>query len=196
MLPTYDECYPLVLLEAMQHGLPCISTNVGGISSIIEEGKTGLIVEERNAQALEDAMVRLYEDEELRKEMGKWGFIPKVLFTSDGTKIITGKDAWLKKMQIRWNNAPIIQDWEKRIVGSNPQLLSNEGYMQARGRISCNLTYCHILSNREEVGRQETLKYGKEFRKDSWGKLMNWCKHTKFTWWLLSKVIQYREYHR
>ncbi len=73
VLPTYDECYPLVLLEAMQHGLPCISTNVGGISSIIEEGKTGFIVEERNAQALENAMVRLYEDETLRKEMGKCG---------------------------------------------------------------------------------------------------------------------------
>lgn len=47
IFPTYyhNECFPLVLLEAMEQGLPCISTNEGGIPGIIEEGKTGFIVE-------------------------------------------------------------------------------------------------------------------------------------------------------
>lgn len=47
MFPTYyhNECFPLVLLEAMQHGLPCISTNEGAISDIVDDGVTGYIVE-------------------------------------------------------------------------------------------------------------------------------------------------------
>lgn len=50
VFPTFypNECFPLVLLEAMQQGLPCISTNEGGIASIIDDGKTGFLVEKQN----------------------------------------------------------------------------------------------------------------------------------------------------
>ena len=43
VLPTYyyNECFPLVLLEAMQHGVACISTEEGGIPDTIEDSKTG-----------------------------------------------------------------------------------------------------------------------------------------------------------
>ena len=46
VFPTfYDkECFPLVLLEAMEQGLPCISTFEGGIANIIDEGKNGFLV--------------------------------------------------------------------------------------------------------------------------------------------------------
>jgi glycosyltransferase involved in cell wall biosynthesis len=46
VFPTfyYYECFPLVLLEAMQHALPVISTDEGGIPDIAETGITGYIV--------------------------------------------------------------------------------------------------------------------------------------------------------
>ncbi|WP_244440383.1 hypothetical protein [Bacteroides rodentium] len=70
------------------------------------------------------------------------------------------------------------------------------GYLKARGRISRNLTYCQLLSGRLALSRQEALKYGKYFTKDPIGKLMNMAKHTPATWWMLAKLLQYREYHR
>lgn len=71
--PTHNDCFPLVLLEAMEHGLPCISTSEGAISDIIDEGKTGLIVEKNNPVDLADKIEMLLKDEVLRKQMGAEG---------------------------------------------------------------------------------------------------------------------------
>lgn len=75
VLPTFypNECLPLVLLEAMQQGLPCISTNEGGIASIIDDGKTGFLVEKQNPVQLADKIERLLKDRELCMNMGKAG---------------------------------------------------------------------------------------------------------------------------
>lgn len=75
VFPTYypNECFPLVLLEAMQHGLPCISTDEGGISSIIEDGKTGLLVNRKDAEDLANKMEVLVKDATLRYRMGMAG---------------------------------------------------------------------------------------------------------------------------
>lgn len=72
VFPTFypNECFPLVLLEAMQQGLPCISTNKGGIASIIDDGKTGFLVEKRNSLLLADKLEVLLKDKKLRMDMG------------------------------------------------------------------------------------------------------------------------------
>lgn len=140
--------------------------------------------------------LRITEDLEfwaLVSTYGKWGFIPEILFVSDGMETITNQAEWLKKMQIRWNNAPSVSDWEKRIVKRASQI---EAYKNARGRIGRNLVYCQLLSGRICLSRQETLKYGKYFTKDVIGKLMNLAKWTPVTWWGLCKFLKWREWHR
>lgn len=56
--PTFysAETFGLVILEAMQYSLPVISTNEASIPDIIEDGKTGWIVEKQNACALAEKM--------------------------------------------------------------------------------------------------------------------------------------------
>lgn len=140
--------------------------------------------------------LRITEDLEfwaLVSTYGKWGFIPEILFVSDGMETITNQAEWLKKMQIRWNNAPSVSDWEKRIVKRASQ---TEAYKNARGRIGRNLVYCQLLSGRICLSRQEALKYGKYFTKDVIGKLMNLTKWTPVTWWGLCKFLKWREWHR
>lgn len=140
--------------------------------------------------------LRVTEDLEfwaLVSTFGKWGFIPEILFTSDGMDVVTNQSDWLKKMQIRWSNAPSVADWEKRIVKQTEQ---TEDHKKARGRIGRNLVYCQLLSGRTHLARKEALKYGNYFTKDAIGKLMNLAKWTPVTWWGLCKLLKYREYHR
>lgn len=73
VFPTYypNECFPIVLLEAMQQGLPCISTNEGGIPNIIDQGKTGFIIEKNKPSQLADKICYLINNPEVCKLMGE-----------------------------------------------------------------------------------------------------------------------------
>lgn len=75
VFPTYynNECFPLVLLEAMEQGIPCISTNEGGIPAIIEDGKTGYIVEKHSPEEIAKKIEYLIDHPEKRIAMGKAG---------------------------------------------------------------------------------------------------------------------------
>lgn len=140
--------------------------------------------------------LRVTEDLEywfLISTYGKWGVIPEILFVSDGGNV-TRKEGWLKKMQTRWNNAPSVEEWQKRLY--NRINYHSEDYKKSIGIIARNLCYCQLLSGRIELSRNEALKYGTYFTKDSIGKLMNLAKHSKFTWNILTKILQYREYNR
>ena len=71
VLPSYREGVPMALLEAMAHGLPVISTPVGGIPDVVKSGKEGLLVDTGAVDALAAAMTRLVRDEPLRLELGR-----------------------------------------------------------------------------------------------------------------------------
>lgn len=75
VFPTFypNECFPLVLLEAMQHNLPCISTTEGGIPGIIDDGKTGFLVPKHDAETLAEKIQTLLSDAALRQRMGEAG---------------------------------------------------------------------------------------------------------------------------
>lgn len=76
VFPTYyyNECFPLVLLEAMEHAVPCISTREGGVSAIIDDGVNGFMVEKREANALADRIEFLLTHPEERPRMGIAGY--------------------------------------------------------------------------------------------------------------------------
>lgn len=74
VLPTKNDCFPLTILEAMQHSLPVISTVEGGIPDMIDEGKTGfLIPKNSNAELLSERIEYLILNPSLRMEMGANG---------------------------------------------------------------------------------------------------------------------------
>jgi glycosyltransferase involved in cell wall biosynthesis len=53
---------PTVLVEAMALGVPVVATTVTGIPELVEDGVTGLLVPERDPDALADAIARLLTD--------------------------------------------------------------------------------------------------------------------------------------
>ena len=62
---------PNVLLEAMASGVPVVCTKLPAIRELVEDGVNGLLVDEKNASALCDALVRLFRDERLRGGMSQ-----------------------------------------------------------------------------------------------------------------------------
>jgi len=73
ILPSEDECLPLVILEAMSSRLPVVSTDVGGISEAVDDGVTGVLVRPRDPDGLADAIVSVLGDAERCAEMGAAG---------------------------------------------------------------------------------------------------------------------------
>jgi|AntAceMinimDraft_7_1070363.scaffolds.fasta_scaffold14844_2 glycosyltransferase involved in cell wall biosynthesis len=71
--PTYEDCFPLVLLEAMQFSLPIVSSLEGGIPSIVENSTSGFLVNKKDAHALAEKLEILIKTPELRQKMGKAG---------------------------------------------------------------------------------------------------------------------------
>jgi len=73
VLPSRMEGFGRVNLEAMAMGKPVISTNVGGIPEVVQDGVTGILVTPRNSKALAHAIIRLFNDSQLGKSMGNAG---------------------------------------------------------------------------------------------------------------------------
>ena len=72
VFPTFyhNECFGLVLLEAMQHELPIITTDEGGLTDIVKDGENGFVCEKRNPIDLAEKITCLLNDEQLRTKMG------------------------------------------------------------------------------------------------------------------------------
>jgi len=64
---------PNVLVEAMAMGIPIVSTAISGIPELVEEGVNGLLVPEKNANALAEAMAKLLRQPELAQRIGSAG---------------------------------------------------------------------------------------------------------------------------
>jgi len=71
VLPSESEGMPVALLEAMAHGLACVASRVGAVPEIIESEKTGIIVPPRKRDALETAIIRLFESPHLCRRFGE-----------------------------------------------------------------------------------------------------------------------------
>ncbi|MGZ0080196.1 glycosyltransferase family 4 protein [Methylomonas sp. TEB] len=62
---------PNVLVEAMAMEMPVISTDISGIPELIQDQVNGLLVPEKNAAAMADAIERLLKDQALRQRLGQ-----------------------------------------------------------------------------------------------------------------------------
>jgi glycosyltransferase involved in cell wall biosynthesis len=70
-LPSYNEGYPNVVIEALSCGRPVIATNVGGIPELVTE-KSGILVAPRDSRALagaiETAMERNWDEHSISEQ--------------------------------------------------------------------------------------------------------------------------------
>ena len=72
-MSRWEEVFGYVIAEAMASYKPMIGTRVGGIPELIDEGKTGFLVERGDTEAMADRLLRLLGDASLRERMGQEG---------------------------------------------------------------------------------------------------------------------------
>ena len=72
VLPSYREGFPTSVLEASAMEIPVITTRATGCCDSIIDGKTGMFVG-HNEKELETAIMKLYDSDELRSQMGLAG---------------------------------------------------------------------------------------------------------------------------
>lgn len=73
VMPSRQEGFGIVFLEAMALGKPVIAGNHGGAPEIVEDGVTGFLVNPGDPQALADRLIQLLRDESLSRKMGDAG---------------------------------------------------------------------------------------------------------------------------
>jgi glycosyltransferase involved in cell wall biosynthesis len=71
VLTSLYEGMPNSILEAMAHGLPVVSTQVNGVSELIEDGVNGFTIYSTNVDQIIDKLDNLVKNEEKRFEFGK-----------------------------------------------------------------------------------------------------------------------------
>jgi glycosyltransferase involved in cell wall biosynthesis len=70
VLPSRQDSFPLVVLEAMSAGLPVIASAVGGVPEQVAHLESGILVASESPTELSDWILRLHEDAELREKLG------------------------------------------------------------------------------------------------------------------------------
>ncbi len=70
-LPSYNEGLPMSILEGMSYGLPIVSTNVGGIPTVISSGFNGFIYDPGSTLEFANAILKLLKNQQLCTEIHK-----------------------------------------------------------------------------------------------------------------------------
>jgi N-acetyl-alpha-D-glucosaminyl L-malate synthase BshA len=73
LLPSDNESFGLVALEAMACEVPVIVSKVGGLPEVVTDGVEGYLVEPRDVDKMAERALQILSDESRRKEMGKAG---------------------------------------------------------------------------------------------------------------------------
>lgn len=71
VLPSEQEAFPMVVLEAMACGLPIVATDVGDTARIVEDGVSGDIVPPRDRKSLQLALIGVLQDPDRARRLGE-----------------------------------------------------------------------------------------------------------------------------
>jgi glycosyltransferase involved in cell wall biosynthesis len=74
VLPSREEAFGIVLIEAMACKAPVVACKVGGIPEVIEHGQSGLLVEPEDPEALTAGLYRVLTDSALRETISENGY--------------------------------------------------------------------------------------------------------------------------
>ena len=96
-----EETYGLTSAEALACGVPVVAASSGGIHEVVEQGRTGIIVEPGDAEALAAAVAALLDDPQRRQAMSERALVHgRPRFDRDA--MVKETHAWCSEIAARW----------------------------------------------------------------------------------------------
>ena len=68
--PSNQESFGLSVIKAMKYSIPCVCSNIGGLTELITDQKNGFLSDPENVNKMSKDIIKLYENKKLREEMG------------------------------------------------------------------------------------------------------------------------------
>jgi len=99
LLTSDYEGWGMVAVEAANYGLPIIMTDVGCAGELIENEKSGLVIQVNNQVKLEEAMIRIINDDNLRKKLAEGAFSATKKLPSKEETLALYKQSWEKAIK-------------------------------------------------------------------------------------------------
>jgi glycosyltransferase involved in cell wall biosynthesis len=96
VLPSRNEGLGLTVIESMAAGVPTLGSRSGGIREIIEDGTSGLLFEEGNAEALRQALERVVASSDLRRTLSERGRL-RARTVFDAPVMVSAFEALMKR---------------------------------------------------------------------------------------------------
>lgn len=96
-LTSNNEGTPVSLIEAQAANIPVISTDVGGVRDVIDDGVTGFVVPKKSVAKFAEKLLLLIEDEKKREKMSQngWNFVEHKFHY---TTLVSNVEAYYKKL--------------------------------------------------------------------------------------------------
>lgn len=92
LMTSFTESFGIVLIEAMSYGIPCIAfSSAEGACDLIESGKDGYLIKERNQEKMADQIIKLMDNYEKRRQLGQNAREKSLNYDTD-----TIKSMWIK----------------------------------------------------------------------------------------------------
>jgi len=90
VVPSYHESFGMVAVEALASGTPVLASRVGGLATIVKDGETGYLFEERSPEVLAAYLCLLMSENEIRNSMANAarGSVMKYSWSSTALRIL------------------------------------------------------------------------------------------------------------
>jgi D-inositol-3-phosphate glycosyltransferase len=84
-VPSYNESFGLVAVEAQATGTPVVAAAVGGLTTVVDDRRSGLLIDSHRADDWADALARLVHDPDLHERLSRGALRQAALFSWDLT---------------------------------------------------------------------------------------------------------------
>ena len=99
LLTSDYEGWGMAVVEAASYGLPIIMTDVGCAGELIKDGESGIVIPVKDQAKLEEAMIRIINDDNLRKSLAGGAFAVLKNLPNKEETLSLYKQSWEKARQ-------------------------------------------------------------------------------------------------